>query len=261
MSKLERPVRIGVQIQPHHQSYAAMRDAWRYAESLGVDTLFGWDHLAPRFGNPDGNTFECWTVVAAMAEATERVEIGPLIAVNAYRLPAIHADMARTVDAVSGGRLILGLGAGGRKLDLAQAGLPYTSDRERLEQLDADIEIFVERFRTKKPLPVRGYIPILIGGIGEKITLRIAARHADIWNGQGDPETVARKNQVLDAWCDRLGRNPDEIERSVLLIRPHQTDLADDYLAAGLSHVIYSVRAPANDFGPVEKLLAWRATL
>lgn len=252
------PIRISAQIQPHHQPYAALRQAWRDAEALGVDCLFTWDHLAPRFGALDGETFECWTTLAAMAEVTGRVQIGSLITVNAFRNPNLLADMARTVDHISGGRLILGLGAGGWECDFLDAGYDLPGAGELIRGIERNVPIIRARWQAKNPAPVRGTIPILIGGNGEKLTLRIVAQHADIWNGQGDPEDLARLNHVLDDWCEKVGRVPAEIERSALLIRPYQAELAGEYLDAGITHLIYSVRAPDNDFAPVESLLAWR---
>lgn len=251
-------IKISAQVQPHHQTVEAMRDAWRTAESLGVDALFNWDHLAPRFGDLDGATYECWTTLGAMAEATSSVRIGPAVSAVTLRNPALLADMSRTVDVLSGGRLILGLGAGGWERDLVDAGYPLGTARSRLEELERAIPIIRHRWQDKNPPPVHGTIPIMIGSNGEKVGLRIVAEHADIWNGQGDPAEVAHLNGVLDDWCTQVGRDPDEIERSVLLIRPYQVDLAGEYVEAGIRHFIYSVRAPGNDFSPVERLLAWR---
>ena len=258
---MTKPIKISVQVQPHHQPVEALRDAWKQAESLGVDALFNWDHLAPRFGDLDGAVYECWTTLGAMAEATSSVQIGPAVSAITLRNPQLLADMARTVDLLSGGRLILGLGAGGWERDLVDAGYPLGTARSRLEELKRAIPIIRQRWRDKNPSPVHGSIPIMIGSNGEKVGLRITAEHADIWNGQGDPPEVGRLNRILDEWCSRVGRDPSEIERSVLLIRPYQVDLADEYVVAGISHFIYSVRAPANEFSPVERLLAWRDSL
>ncbi len=255
---MNHPIRISVQVQPHHQSIDAMRAAWRTAESLGVDALFNWDHLAPRFGDLEGEVYECWTMLGAMAEATSMVQIGPAVSAITLRNPALLADMARTVDVLSGGRLILGLGAGGWERDLLDAGYPLGTPRSRLAELEAAIPIIRQRWRDKNPPPVHGSIPIMIGASGEKIALRIVAEHADIWNGQGDPPELARLNQVLDEWCEKVGRDPGRIERSVLLVRPYQVDRIDEYVDAGITHFIYSVRSPANEFAPVEQLLRWR---
>ena len=188
------------------------------------------------------------------------VQIGPAVSAITLRNPALLADMARTVDLLSGGRLILGLGAGGWERDLVDAGYPLGTARSRLEQLEQAIPIIRQRWRDKNPPPVHGSIPIMIGSNGERIGLRIVAEQADIWNGQGDPDEIRHLQCVLDDWCQKVGRNPAEIERSVLLIRPYQVDLVEEYVAAGISHFVYSVRAPENDFSPVEQLLEWRDT-
>lgn len=255
---MSAPIRVSVQVQPHHQPVAAMRDAWQRAEALGVDGLFNWDHLAPRFGDLDGEVYECWTTLGAMAEATSRVQIGPAVSAITLRNPALLADMARTVDVLSGGRLILGLGGGGWERDLLDAGYPLGTARSRLEELERAIPIIRQRWREKSPPPVNGTIPIMVGTNGEQLGLRIVAEHADGWNGLGDPPEIARLSAVLNRWCERVGRDPAEIERSVLLIYPRQVDRAAEYVEAGISHFIYSVRSPANDFEPVERLLAWR---
>lgn len=254
-------VRIGVQIQPQHTTYQAMRDGWLRAEDLGVDTLWTWDHLLPLFGDPEGSSFEGWTTLAVMAEVTQRVEVGALVTSIPYRKPALVADMARTVDQISEGRLILGLGAGGAERDFRESGYHFGTDADRLRELDEALPVIKKRLATRKPHPVRGKIPILIGGMGEKVTLRIVAEHADIWNGMTDPDRMRHLNGVLDAWCHKLDRDPATIERSVLIVRPHQVDEADDFLAAGVTHLIYSVRGPAYDLTPIQRLLDWRNSL
>ncbi len=252
-----RPVRIGVQIQPQHADYGAIRDAVFRAEELGVDVLFNWDHFFPLSGDPEDKHFECWTMLAAWAEQTERVEIGALVSCGGYRNPDLLADMARTVDHISGGRLILGIGSGWFAKDYQAYGYDFTTAGARLDLLADYLPRIEARFAALNPPPTRD-IPVLIGGGGERKTLKLVARHAHIWHGFGDLETMTRKSSILAEHCASVGRDPGEIERSTALNPSTSTADADALRAAGFSLFTVSVDGPDYDLAPVRDRLRWR---
>jgi probable F420-dependent oxidoreductase len=244
-------------MHPQHTSYQDYADAVRRVEELGVDTIWDWDHFFPLYGNPQGNHFEGWTLLAAMATLTSRAKIGCLVTCNTYRNPALLSYMAKTVDHISQGRLILGLGSGWFERDYKEYGYDFGTVGSRLDALEANIPIIKARWEKDVPRPINGTIPILIGGGGEKKTLRITAKYADMWHGFGNRETIAHKMTVLDGWCKEVGRDPKEIERTAGTNGNHTNEVRDSLVQAGISHLILGMGVPW-DFSAVEKLVRWR---
>jgi probable F420-dependent oxidoreductase len=251
------PIRVGIQIQQQHATYPQIRRAWEAVDRTRADTLFNWDHFFPLSGDLDGTHLDNWTALGAMAEVTERVNIGCLVAANSYRNPNLLADMARSLDHFSDGRFILGIGSGWNERDYTEYGYEFGTAASRLKDLDRDMPVIVDRLKKLNPGPIQDPLPILIGGGGEKVTLRIVAQYATIWNGQGEPEELAHKNRVLDEWCAKVGRDPQEIERSAQIF-DDQLDKLDAYYEAGITHFICSASGPDYDLAPLQKLIAWR---
>ena len=254
---MARSIRIGVQLHPQHAEYSDIRNAAVRAEELGVDIIYNWDHFYPLYGEPDGKHFECWTMLGSWAEVTERVEIGALVTCNSYRNPHLLADMARTVDHISDGRLILGMGSGWFEKDYNEYEFPFGTAGGRLRELEVGLYKVKKRLAKLNPKPTRD-IPVLIGGGGEKVTLRIAAEYADIWHGFGDPEVITHKNKVLDEHCDRIGRDPSEIERSAGCDADKLDANADALVEAGATQITIGLNGPAYDMSVIGDWIAWR---
>lgn len=254
---MTRPIRIGVQLQPQHGEYSALRDAVTSAEEMGVDIAFNWDHFFPLSGDPEGKHFECWTMLGSWAEVTDTIEIGALVTCNSYRNPELLADMARTVDHASEGRLILGIGAGWFEKDYDEYGYEFGSAGDRLADLRQALPRIEDRWAKLNPPPTRD-IPVLIGGGGEKKTLRYTAEHADIWHGFGNADTIRHKNSVLDKHCADIGRDPSEIERSCGA-KAANPESGEGLVDAGATLITLGLDGRTGfDLSPVADWLAWR---
>lgn len=267
-------IRIGIQLHPQHCTYDQLARAAVEADKLGVDTLWTWDHFYPLYGvkgapigeslpaaagdpKERGDHFEGWTLLSAFACLTETVEIGMLVTCNSYRNPQLLADMFRTCDHISKGRMILGLGSGWYQKDYDEYGYEFGTAVSRLKDLRRDIPIIKERLGKLTPPPVRDPVPILIGGGGEKMTLKMVAEHATMWNYFGTPEQMAHKISVLEKWCARCGRDPREIEKTLLMTDPGLLKKLDDYLAVGVTHFILGMGTPF-DFTHARELKQWQ---
>lgn len=255
------PLRIGVQLQPQHSDdYAQIRGAVRRCEDIGIDVVFNWDHFFPLYGDPDGAHYECWTMLGAWAEQTSRVEIGALVTCNSYRNPELLADMARTVDHISGGRLILGIGSGWKQKDYDEYGYEFGTVGSRLADLAEALPRIKSRLAKLNPAPTRD-IPILIGGQGERKTLRLVAEHAEMWHSFTNAETYPGKAEALAAHCEAVGRDPGSIERSSGVEgRDAESLVANAEALAGLGVTLMTVGCEGPDYnlGPAETLVRWR---
>jgi probable F420-dependent oxidoreductase len=256
-----RPVRIAVQIAPQHAPYEKIRDTAAELEELGVDILFNWDHFFPLSGDPGGAHLESWTMLAAWAEQTSRIEFGALVNCNSYRNADLQADMARTIDHISArggdtGRFIFGTGSGWFERDYDEYGYEFGTAGSRLDALAESLPRIEARWAALNPAPTRD-IPVLIGGAGEKKTLRLVARHADIWHSFSSPETLEHKLGVLAGWCASEQRELSEIEVSVELRHRSMAD-ADALHALGATLFTLGISGPRHDLGPVRDWLAWR---
>jgi alkanesulfonate monooxygenase SsuD/methylene tetrahydromethanopterin reductase-like flavin-dependent oxidoreductase (luciferase family) len=224
---------LGILLWNQSTNWPAYEQAARKVDELGYDHLWAWDHLHAIFGEPQQPIFEGWLTLAAWAKVTSRVRLGLLVGAIPFRNPGLVAKEATTLDHISGGRAILGLGGAWFEYEHTAHGIEFgQSPGMRLKWLDeavGDIRTILDggkatspeggRYQMKdlrqEPLPVQKKLPIMIGGSGEKKTLRTVAKYADMWNAMGKPERLAHKVEVLKEHCAAVGRDPNEIEFTV----------------------------------------------
>src|SRR3954452_401045 len=225
-------VRFGVHSGPQHTSYEDYRDVWLRCEELGFEWVSDFDHFYPLSGDVTGPQFEGLTLLSAMAASTERVRCGMLVLGVRKRHPAVVANMAATIDHVSGGRLELGMGAAWFEIENEQYGFPFPRIGVRMDMLDEACRIMRSlwtqetttfegrHFQLKdarlEPKPVQDHLPLVIGGAGERRTLRIVAEHGDIWNTfYGDVDEYRHKLDVLAGHCSDVGRDRADVRKSL----------------------------------------------
>lgn len=216
------------------QSWQDVLTLARHVERTGWDGIWYADHFMPNTPDASDPCNEVWTTIAGLAACVPRLRIGPLVAGNTYRHPAVVAKMAATIDHMSGGRLVLGLGAGWQENEHRAYGMEFYTVGERLRRLEEACQLIKALFSEPRanfqgryyrledaplePKPLQNPLPLMIGGGGEKVTLRIVARFADEWNVWGDVDRLRQKMGVLDAHCEKVGRDPSAIERSAAVL-------------------------------------------
>lgn len=267
------PLRFGVQIVPQHATYSDILQTWHEADDLGFDTAFLFDHFIPILSDPNGPCFEGWTLLAALAAQSKRIKLGLLVTGNTYRNPAVLAKIAATVDHISNGRLILGLGAAWFENEHTAYGIPFYTPGERAKRLGEAVEVIKLLFTQQKstfsgkyyqlkdalcePKPIqKPYPPLLIGGVGPKRIQPLAARHADIWHffpGSDGDGAVEKMCEGFDALCQKVGRDPAKVEKSLSLRDQHLAGTAKEISGrvkaladAGVRHFILSLSPPYN---------------
>jgi alkanesulfonate monooxygenase SsuD/methylene tetrahydromethanopterin reductase-like flavin-dependent oxidoreductase (luciferase family) len=292
------PVKIGALVWNQYTDWPRMREVGRRVDELGYDSLWTWDHLYPIIGDPHGPFLEGYLVLAAWSQQTSGPSIGLMVGANTFRNPGLVVKMITTLDHLSEGRAVLGIGAAWFETEHTAFGIEFGSGfGERLDWLDESVELMHgmlrdgvasargERYHAVEarndPAPLQPHLPILIGGAGEKKTLRTVARYADAWNvAMVTPEQAAAKEAVLRRWCDELDRDPDEIERTLslgpMIIRDDPaeaaatiarlkasnpkmerevlvgsgtqiTDRCAEYVAAGFRHLIFHLPTPYDE--------------
>jgi F420-dependent oxidoreductase-like protein len=242
------------------QSWDDIHEIAAHCERTGWDGVYFADHFMPNSQGPqplDGDTLECWSIIAALAAAIPRVRLAPLVTSVTYRHPAVLANIAAAVDQVSHGRLTLGVGAGWQENEHAAYGIPLGTVRERMDRFTEAVQILrslLSQPRTTfsgdyfqlqdapcQPGPVQDRLPLLIGGGGERRTLRIAAQYADEWNAWTTPDVLAHKLSVLREHCEEIGRDPAEIHvstQALLYLSTNKQWLEDKRQEAGLRPAI-----------------------
>lgn len=260
------PLRIDIKAAQHDRDWD---NILRYCRDTEAEEAFEgfwmFDHFVPINGHVEGPCMDGWTLLGALATATKRVRLGLMVGCNGYRHPAVLAKIATTVDQVSGGRLNMGLGAGWFEAEYKMYGIPFPSAAQRIRELDEacqvlkllwteELSTFEGKYYTltqarHEPKPVqRPYPPITLGGSGEQLMLRVVAKHADIYNGPGgSPEIIRHKNEVLDAHCKEVGRDPSTIRRSTQFYLQTPDDVVgvrervQSYVDAGIDHICIGV--------------------
>ena len=262
-------MQFGIKTVPEHTSWREMLDVWRAADEIELfESAWNFDHFYPIIGDRNGPCLEAWVTLSALAQATSRIRIGCMVNGVPYRHPALVANMAASLDIVSGGRLELGLGAGWNEQETDAYGIDLLPVGQRMDLFEEAVEVIdsllsnefttfqgkyfqLDQARCEPKGPQQPRTPIVIGGGGEKRTLRIAAKFAQHWNLPFvTPDTFLRKNEILVTHCETVGRDSSLIVRSVQLVLETNQDPAEvvdqaaALSAAGVDTVIFMLSTP-----------------
>ena len=263
--------RHAIKTPPHHGTWGQFLDVWREADQIPVfESAWNWDHFYPLAEPYNGPNLEGWTMLGALAQATDRIRIGAMVNGMHHRHPAVTANMAATLDHISGGRFELGMGAGWNFMESDAYGIPLGTKKERSDRFEEGMEVIVSLLTNTttdhqgeyyqlsdawcEPKPVQSKIPIVIGGKGRQRTLRTAARFADQWDMTfpADPAEWLELDGVLRQHCQTVGRDSDEIDRSIHLgLDPDASpnalaEKAAAFFDAGVDIVVWSMRGPMD---------------
>lgn len=271
----KHPLTFGVVTGQHQLTFPQLVEQWQTAEALGFDAVYLFDHFFTLYGDPDGPCLEASTLLAALALTTSRVQIGVLVNGNTHRHPAVLAKEIVTVDHLSAGRAILGIGTGWNEREHRAYSIPFPSAGDRVAMLDEALTVIrsllTERRTTYDgnfyrlhdapfaPKPVQQKLPILVGGKQPKM-LRVIARHADIWDSHGTPEEIRARGAEIRRHCEANGRDPDEIAFSVSLGADRLeddagfADLARAYRAAGARQLLFDYPLSAQGQRAAERV-------
>jgi alkanesulfonate monooxygenase SsuD/methylene tetrahydromethanopterin reductase-like flavin-dependent oxidoreductase (luciferase family) len=245
-------MKFGAQLWSQQTDWPAFRDAAIAADEAGWDSVWTWDHLLAIFGPWEQPIFEGWSVLSALGPLTKRVRLGLMVGANTFRKPGLTAKLATTLDHVSSGRAILGIGGAWFEREHDAFGIPdWGPVGQRLDRLDESVMLLrrlldgerfshTGRFYTLtdalcEPRPIQAHLPILVGGSGPRKTLRTTALRADAWNTSGTVDEVRAKVEILEGHCADVGRNPDEIERTIsfpIVIRDTADDAQEAYTSS-----------------------------
>jgi F420-dependent oxidoreductase-like protein len=275
--------RYAIKTPPHHATWAEFLDVWRAADEIDAfESAWNWDHFYPLAEPYDGPNLEGWTMLGALAQATSRIRIGAMVNGMHHRHPAVTANMAATLDHISGGRFELGMGAGWNTMESDAYGIPLGTLKERSDRFEEGMEVIVSLLAQPttdfsgawfeltdarcEPKPVQDRIPIVVGGKGKQRTLRTAARFADQWDMTfpAQPSEWQELDEVLRGHCERVGRDQSEITRSIHLGFAEDDDpaalrdQAASFFDVGVDVVVWSMRGAvdAGRLAPLADALA-----